>query len=46
VDKRDNTVKNPRAEIRTECPVRMTLSLNREVETWEIILPRMSKSDC
>jgi hypothetical protein len=36
VDKRDNMVKNPRAETRTECPVRMTLSLNHEVETWEI----------
>ena len=36
VDKRDAIVKNPRAEIRTECPVRMTLSINREAENWAI----------
>lgn len=29
-------VKNPRAEIRTDCPVRMTLSINREAGNWAI----------
>ena len=36
VDKRDNLVKNPRAESRTDCPVRMNLLMNREDGNWAI----------
>ncbi|KAM3275488.1 hypothetical protein ACQJBY_044076 [Aegilops geniculata] len=36
VDKRDNNVKNPRAETRIDCRVRMTLPINREAGNWAI----------
>jgi len=36
-DKRDHNTKNPRAETRTGCPVRMTLTLNRIVENYEVL---------
>ena len=35
--KRDHITKNPRAETRTGCPVRMTLTLNRVVENYEVL---------
>ena len=36
-DKRDHTTKNPRAETRTGCPVRMTLTLDRVSENYEVL---------
>lgn len=36
VDKRYNVVKNPTAETRIDCRVRMTLSINREAGNWAI----------
>jgi zinc finger SWIM domain-containing protein 3 len=35
-DKRDHVTKNPRAETRTGCPVRMTLTLNRVADNYEV----------
>ena len=36
-DKRDHITKNPRAETRTGCPVRRTLTLNRVAENYEVL---------
>ena len=36
-DKRDHITKNPRAQTRTNCEVRMTLSLDRVVGNYEVV---------
>ena len=36
-DKRDHITKNPRAETRTGCLVRMTLTLNRVAENYDVL---------